>query len=162
MAEYFKKDGDNYVPVEDKLLPQTEVDKVVETRLERQKKSLTEQFADYDELKEKAGKVDSIASEYDEKLKAKDTELSEAQKLVGSAKLETVKVKAIHQFKLSDELSEFLNGDDEKTILAQAEKLSKGVGGSQVVIDKNPKPGDKKTSDLKTVTQGIFGKKSDD
>lgn len=158
MAEYFKKDGDNYVPVEDKLLPQEEVDKVVETRLERQKK----QYADYDDLKEKAGKVDSIASEYEEKLKAKDTELSEAQKLVGSAKLETVKVKAIHQFKLSDELSEFLNGEDEKTILAQAEKLSKGVGGSQVVIDKNKKPEDKKTSDLKTVTQGIFGKKSDD
>lgn len=158
MAEYFKKDGDNYVPVEDKLLPQEEVDKVVETRLERQKK----QYADYDDLKEKAGKVDSIASEYEEKLKAKDTELSEAQKLVGSAKLETVKVKAIHQFKLSDELSEFLNGEDEKTILSQAEKLSKGVGGSQVVIDKNKKPEDKKNSDLKTVTQGIFGKKSDD
>lgn len=158
MAEYFKKDGDNYVPVEDKLLPQEEVDKVVETRLERQKK----QYADYDDLKEKAGKVDSIASEYEEKLKAKDTELSEAQKLVGSAKLETVKVKAIHQFKLPDELSEFLNGEDEKTILSQAEKLSKGVGGSQVVIDKNKKPEDKKTSDLKTVTQDIFGKKSDD
>lgn len=158
MAEYFKKDGDNYVPVEDKLLPQEEVDKVVETRLERQKK----QYADYDDLKEKAGKVDSIASEYEEKLKEKDTKLSEAEKLVGSAKLETVKVKAIHQFKLSDELSEFLNGEDEKTILTQAEKLSKGVGGSQVVIDKNKKPEDKKNSDLKTVTQGIFGKKSDD
>lgn len=158
MAEYFKKDGDNYVEVTDKLLPQEEVDKVVETRLERQKK----QYADYDDLKEKAGKVDSIASEYEEKLKEKDTKLSEAEKLVGSAKLETVKVKAIHQFKLSDELSEFLNGEDEKTILTQAEKLSKGVGGSQVVIDKNKKPEDKKNSDLKTVTQGIFGKKSDD
>lgn len=158
MAEYFKKDGDNYVEVTDKLLPQEEVDKVVETRLERQKK----QYADYDDLKEKAGKVDSIASEYEEKLKEKDTKLSEAEKLVGSAKLETVKVKAIHQFKLSDELSEFLNGDDEKTILSQAEKLSKGVGGSQVVIDKNKKPEDKKNSDLKSVTQGIFGKKSDD
>lgn len=162
MAEYFKKDGDNFVEVEEKLLPQTEVDKVVETRLERQKKSLTEQYADYDELKEKAGKVDSIASEYEDKLKAKDTELSEAQKLVGSAKLETVKVKAIHQFKLSDELSEFLNGEDEKTILSQAEKLSKGVGGSSVVIDKNKKPAGGEKSELKTVTQSIFGKKSDD
>lgn len=158
MAEYFKKDGDNYVPVEDKLLPQEEVDKVVESRLERQKK----QYADYDDLKVKADKVDSIASEYEEKLKEKDTKLSETEKLVGSAKLETVKVKAIHQFKLSDELSEFLNGEDEKTILTQAEKLSKGVGGSQVVIDKNKKPEDKKTSDVKTVTQGLFGKKSDD
>lgn len=158
MAEYFKKDGDNYVAVEDKLLPQDEVDKVVEARLERQKK----QFADYDDLKEKAGKVDSIKSEYDTKLKEKDTKLSEAEKLVNDAKLETVKVKTMHEFKLSDDLTEFINGTDEDTIRKQAEKLSKGVPGGSVVINKDGKPGDGKTSDTKKVAQGLFGKKSDD
>jgi hypothetical protein len=158
MAEYFKKDGDNYVPVDDKLLGQEDVEKVVESRLERERKK----FSDYDTLKETAGKVNSIKSEYEDKLKEKDTKLSETEKLVGAAKLETVKVKAIHEFKLSDELSEFLNGDDEDTIRSQAEKLSKGVPGGGVKIDKTPKPGDKKTSDTKTVAQNLFGKKSDD
>lgn len=158
MAEYFKKDGDNYVPVEDKLLAQDEVDKVVESRLERHSKK----FADYDELKEKVGSVDKLKSEYEDKLKEKDTKIGELSGEVKKASLETVKVKAIHEFKLKPELSEFINGDDEDTIRSQAEKLSKGVGGGDVVIDKDKKPGDNKTSDTKKVAQGLFGKKSDD
>lgn len=159
MAEYFKKDGDNYVPVEDKLLAQDEVDSVVKTRLERQK---TKDFGDYDELKEKAGSVDKLKSEYEEKLKGAGTEKSELEGKLKTATLETVKVKAIHEFKLSDELSEFINGDDEDTIRSQAEKLSKGVGGSSVKIDKTPKPGEKKTSDTKQVAKSLFGGKSSD
>lgn len=158
MAEYFKKDGDKFVPVEDKLLAQDEVDKVVESRLERQKK----QYADYDELKEKVGSVDKLKSEYEDKLKEKDTKIGELSGEVKKSTLETVKVKAIHEFKLKPELSEFINGDDEDTIRSQAEKLSKGVGGSDVVIDKTPKPGDNKTSDTKTVAKSLFGGKSDD
>lgn len=158
MAEYFKKDGDKFVEVDEKLLPQEEVDKVVESRLERQKK----QYADYDDLKEKAGKVDSIASEFTEKLKAKDTEIDTYKGDLGKAKLETTKVKVMHEFKLSDELAEFINGADEDTIRSQAEKLQKGLPGSSVIIDKNPKPGDNKTSDVKTAAQGLFGKKSGD
>lgn len=157
MAEYFKKDGDNYVPVDDKLLGQEDVDKVVESRLERERKK----FADYDTLKETAGKVDTIKSEYETKLKEKDTKLSEAEKSVGAAKLETVKVKTMHEFKLSDDLSEFINGTDEDTIRSQAEKLSKGIPGGSVVIDKEKKPGEK-SSDTKKIAKNLFGGKSDD
>ena len=163
MTEYFTKDGDEFKKVDDTLLPQADVDKIVESRLERQKTSLTKQYADYDDLKEKASKVDTISTEWEEKLKAAGDEKSAIETELGKAKLETVKVKAINQFKLSDDLSEFLNGDDEKTILSQAEKLSKGVGGSSVVINKDKKPGDdKRTSDTKTVAGNLFGRKSDD
>lgn len=158
MAEYFKKEGDNYVAVEDKLHTQEDVDKVVESRLERERKK----FADYDQLKEKAGKVDSIVSEYDGKLKAAGEEKSAVEKERDAAKLETTKVRVMHEFKLSDDLSEFINGADEDTIRSQAEKLSKGIPGGSVVIDKNRKPEDTKTSDTKKVAQGLFGKKSDD
>jgi len=158
MAEYFTKEGDEYKPVEDNLLTQADVDKVVETRLERQKK----QFADYDDLKEKASKVDTISKEFEDKLKAAGDEKSAVEKERDSAKLETVKVKAMHEFKLKDDLAEFINGEDEKTIREQAEKLSKGVGGSSVKIDKTEKPDDKK-SDVAKVAKGLFSKtKSDD
>lgn len=157
MAEYFTKDGEEYKKVDDNLLTQADVDKVVETRLERDRKK----FADYDDLKEKASKVDTISQEYDDKLKAAGEEKSAVETELGKAKLETVKVKAIHEFKLSNELSEFITGDDEKTIRSQAEKLSKGVPGGSLKIDKTPKP-DEKTSDTKKVAQGLFGKKSDD
>ena len=85
MAEYFIKDGDDYKKVDENLLSQTQVDDVIEKRLERERGK----YADYDTLKEKAGKVDTIAKEFEDKLKTKDTEVSELTKSLGSAKLET-------------------------------------------------------------------------
>lgn len=154
MAEYFTKDGDEFKKVDENLLTQTDVDKVVESRLERQKK----QFADYDDLKEKAGKVDTVSKEFEDKLKAVSTEKSELEKQLGAAKLETEKVKVIHEFKLSDDLAEFVTGDTADDLRAKAEKLSKGVGGGKVVIDKKPKPGEKGT-DSKRIAKGLFSPK---
>lgn len=157
MAEYFYKDGDEYKKVDDTLLAQAEVDKVVETRLERQKK----QFADYDTLKEQAGKVNTIKSEYEDKLKEKDTTIGTLSGEVKSAKLETDKVKIIHEFKLSDELSEFVTGETPDEMRQRAEKLSKGLPGGKVEIKKDQKPGAKET-DSKKIAQKLFGGKSDD
>jgi Domain of unknown function (DUF4355) len=157
MAEYFTKDGDAYKPVDENLLTQTDVDKVVESRLERQKK----QFADYDDLKDKASKVDTISKDFEDKLKAKNTSIESLTKELGGAKLETEKVKIVSEFKLSDELAEFVTGDTADDMRKRAEKLAKGVTGGTVVIDKKPKPEDKK-SDTKKVAASLFGRKSDD
>lgn len=156
MTEYFTKDGDDYKKVEDTLLTQSSVNGIVEKRLEQQKRN---EFGDYDELKEKAAKVETITTEYDGKLKTAGETLSAVEKERDDARLETVKVKVTHEFKLSDKLTEFLTGTDEKSIREQAEKLSKGVPGSQVVIDKDKKP-EGKNSDTKEVAKNLFGPKS--
>lgn len=156
MAEYFKKDGEDYVKVDDTLLTQADVDKVVETRLERQKK----QFADYDGLKEKAGKVDTITSEFETKLKDKDTTITTLTGDLGKAKLETDKVKLIHEFKLSDDLHEFVTGDNVDEMRQRAEKLAKGIKGGAIKIDKEQKPGEKAT-DSKKIAKSLFGNNSD-
>lgn len=154
MAEYFYKDGDEFKPVDDNLLTQADVDKVVETRLERQKK----QYADYDTLKEKASKVDTIAKEFEDKLKEKDTTIGTLSSEVKSAKLETDKVKIIHEFKLPDDAAEFLTGETADEIRERAEKLSKLPGSGKVVIKKDPKPGEKET-DSKKLAKSLFGSK---
>lgn len=151
MAEYFYKDGDEYKKVEDNLLTQADVDGVVESRLERERKK----FADYDTLKEKAGKVDTVAKEFEDKLKAAGTEKSELEKQLSAAKLETDKVKVIHEFKLSDDLAEFVTGDTVDDLRAKAEKLSKGVGGQKVVIKKDGKPNGGE-SDSKKIAKSLF------
>lgn len=158
MAEYFTKDGDEFKKVDETLFSQTEIDtNIMPKRLERERSK----FADYDTLKEKAGKVDTIAKDFEDKLKAKDTEKSELEKQLGTAKLETDKVKLIHEFKLSDELAEFVSGETADEMRQRAEKLSKGVTGGGVKIDKKPKPGEK-ASDTTQLVQGLFGKKSGD
>jgi hypothetical protein len=156
MTKYFTKDGDDYVPVEGTLLAQTDVDSVVESRLERERKK----FADYDSLKEQAGKVESIKSEYEEKLKSKDTEKSELEKQLGSTKLEVVKVKTLREFKLSDDAAEFITGDTEEDIRKKAEKLSKLPSGSTLKIDKQEKPEEKPNSS-RSLAGKLFGKSDD-
>jgi len=151
MAEYFYKEGDEFKKVEDTLLAQADVDKVVETRLERQKK----QYADYDTLKEKAAKVDTIAKEFEDKLKEKDTTIGTLSSEVKSAKLETDKVKIIHEFKLPDDAAEFLTGETAEDIRKGAEKLSKLGPGGKVVIKKDPKPGENAT-DSATIAKKLF------
>lgn len=152
--QYFKKDGDDYVKVDDPLHTQADMDKVIEGRLERQRK----QFADYDDLKEKAAKVDTISKEWEDKLKAKDTEVSELSGKVKAAELGTEKVKIIHEFGLKDELHEFVTGETADEMRERAEKLAKGVGGGKIVIKKNGKP-EEKTSDSKNIAKGLFGSK---
>lgn len=154
--EYFKKDGDDYVKVADPLHTQADVDKVVESRLERERKK----FADYDTLKETAGKVDTIKSEFETKLKEKDTAISSLTGDLTKAKLETDKVKIVSEFKLSDDLAEFVTGETADEMRERAEKLAKGIGvsGGKVVIKKNGKPEDK-ASDSKAIAKGLFGSK---
>lgn len=157
MAKYFTKDGDNYVEVSDPLLPQADVDSIVEKRLERERGK----FADYDTLKEQAGKVETIKTEYEDKLKAEAQAKSELEKQLGTAKLETEKVKIIHEFGLADELHEFVVGDSADVMRERAEKLSKGIKGGTIPIQKDPKPNEK-PSDSKALAGKLFGKRSDD
>ena len=157
MTKYFTKDGDNYVPVDENLHTQASVDDVVEKRLERERNK----YSDYDSLKEKASKVDSIKQEYEDKITAFGTEKSELEGKLKKATLETDKVKIIHEFKLSDELAEFVTGDTADDMRQRAEKLAKGITGGKVTVTKTGKPDDKK-SDSAAIAGKLFGKKSDD
>lgn len=156
MAEYFYKDGDEYKKVDDALHTQADVDKVVESRLERERKK----FADYDTLKETAGKVETIKSEYEDKLKEKDTVIGTLSGEVKTAKLDTEKVKIIHEFKLSDKLSKFVTGETADEMRERAQELADGIGtsGGKVVINKQGKPGEKDT-DSKKIAKSLFGTK---
>jgi len=160
MTEYFTKDGDEFKKVDDNLFTQSEIDSdIIPKRLERERKK----FADYDTLKETAGKVETIKSEYESKLKEKDTKIGELSTEVTTAKLGTTKVKIASEFKLSDEAQEFLTGDTEDKLREQAEKLSKVGGGKKVVVTKKGKPtdDDDKTGS-KSIARNLFGRKDSD
>lgn len=158
-TEYFTKDGEDFKKVDETLLPESSVNGIVERRLEQQKRN---QFGDYDELKEKAGKVDTLTKEFETKIKEKDTQITSLTGDLGKAKLETDKVKIVSEFKLSDELAEFVTGDTVDEMRAKAEKLNKGLPNSGVNIDKKKKP-ESETTDSKKLAKSLFGgNKSDD
>lgn len=154
---YAKNDDGEYEEVEAFL--QSELDEIIKPRAER---IARQQYGDYDELKEKAGKVDTIKSEYEDKLKAETTAKSELEKKLAAANLETEKVKIVSKFKLPEELHEFVTGETADEMLQRAEKLSKGVKPGKVTIDKEKKPENAGKTDSKTMAGALFGTKSSD
>lgn len=157
MAKLFTKEGDDYKEVE--AFTQDEVNDIVGKRVDRTK----EQFADYDDLKTKASSVDTVKTEYEEKLKKAGEEKTDLEKQLAGAKLGTEKVKIMHEFKLSDDMEEFVTGDTVDDLRKKAEKLSKGAPGGKLPIKKEEKPkGGTGGSDSKSIAGKLFGKKSDD
>lgn len=161
MTEYFTKDSDGkFVEVSEKVLPQSEVDGIIEKRLERERGK----FSDYEDLRAKAGKVDTITEDFQKQLKEKDTKIGDLSKEVTTAKLGTTKLKIATEFKLSDEAQEFLTGDTEDALREQAEKLSKVGGGGKVKVTKKGKPADDdaKAGDSKSIARNLFGRNKSD
>lgn len=158
MAKYFTREGDDYKEVTDPLHTQSEVDDIVTKRLDRERSK----YSDYDDLKKKAGTVDTLTKEHEEKLKKAGDEKADLEGKLKKANLETDKVKIVGEFKLSDDLAEFVTGDTQDEMRKKAEKLSKGVKPEKVEIDKNPKPEDAKNAGSKAIAGKLFGKSDED
>lgn len=163
MAKYFTKEGDEFKEVES--FSEQQLDEIagdvpwLTTRLERARANERSKFGDYDELKTKAASVADLEKKHADDLKAATERATELEKQLGTAKLGTEKVKIMHEFKLPDEVDEFVTGDVEE-MRKRAEKLSKTAGG-KVPIKKNPKEGDNDASDSKKIAGKLFGKSDD-
>lgn len=157
MTKLFTKSEDGQYEEVDAFL-QPEVDNIVKSRLERDR----EKYADYDALKEKAGKVETIKSEYETKLGEATTAKTDLETKLAKANLETEKVKIVTKLKLPDELHEFVTGDTADEMLQRAEKLSKGVKPGSVNIDKHEKPDGTGKTDSKKMAGKLFNRTSDE
>lgn len=153
MADYFVKDGEEFKPVKDALHTQDDLDRVINDRLERERNK----FKDYDDLKTKVG---TLTQELTEKSTAFTTEKSELETKLKKTALEVDKVKILHEFKLSDDLAEFVTGETPEELRARAEKLAKSAKGGVIKIDKDKKP-DEKAPDSKALAKKLFGKSDD-
>lgn len=107
---------------EEKTFTQAEMDSIIEGRLARER----EKYADYDSLKEKAGKYD----EYQEQSKTelqKEREKSGAlqAKLAALEKADTVRQVREKISKENNIPAELLTGEDEETCKKQAEAILK-------------------------------------
>lgn len=159
MTKYFTKDGDDFKEVEDTLFTQSEIDtNILPKRLERERNK----FSDYDTLKEKAAKVDTIASEFESKLAEKDVLVGELTTKVKTAELGTEKVKIASKYKLSDDAQEFLTGDTVEDLEAKAEKLSKLAPGGKVTVNKKGKPVEGEDTGNQKIARNLFGRNQAD
>lgn len=107
---------------DNKTFTQAEMNAIIETRLAREK----EKYADYESLKEKAGKFDSLEEANKSEIQKANEKAAALQKELDSLKTAS-KIKDI-KTKVSSDTGvpvELLSGSDEETCKKQAEAILK-------------------------------------
>ena len=146
---------------------QEELDRIIGERLSRQK----EKFADYDDLKNSVKKLEEknadlllaiesnnqLLKERDEVLTAKETEFSELQKVVDGYKFNQLKTQVALKYGIPYELAERLQGADEESLQADAEKLSALMKPKSAAPLKEQEPvvGEERTSAIRQMLKDL-------
>ena len=130
---------------------QEELDKVIGTRLARERETVTKelngQIGERDEkIKDLQSQIDGLNNEL-ETANAEAAKVPDLQSKVKKYETDSVKTRIAHEVGLPYELAGRLSGDDEKSIRADAEGLKKVMG------DPNPAP----LKSTETGTDGLTG-----
>ena len=135
MTQYYKKNEDGEFVEAD--LSQEDINQAVRERVDR----VNRKYADYDEI----NKINGLL-----------TDKANLEDKVKAAELATEKVRIINEFKLSDDLADFVEGDTAEEMRTRAEKLAHNMTTKAIDIDKTEKPEAKK-SDLAKLADNLFG-----
>ena len=114
---------------------QEELDALIKDRIERERKSLSEKYSDYDELKKKNTEYEAQVSKLSEANKAFETkkleydkQISELSSKIKGYETDSAKTRIALEMGLPYEVAGRLNGTTEEEIRKDAESLAKFVG----------------------------------
>ena len=121
------------------ITTQEQLDAVIKDRLERERKTLTEKYSDYDDLKEKVsdyekqiGDLNKSIKDNEKKYADYDQQLSALQTKVKGYESDSVKTRIAQEFGLDASLANRLTGETEEDIRKDAEALKSIVGSTSV------------------------------
>ena len=128
---------------------QADVDRIVADRLKREREKITAKYADYDQLREKAGQA-----------KTAEDRIAELEQRYAAAETKALRSGIAAEFGISAEDRDlFLTGSDEDTLRAQAQRLAdreserKKRNNHVPSEGTNPRP----TDDKDAVARAFFG-----
>lgn len=151
MNQFYKKNEDGEFVECD--LSQEDINQAVKERVDR----VNRKYADYDELKANLEAKDKLLRENEDKINGLLSDKANLEDEVKAAKLETEKVKIVSEFKLSDDLADFVTGDTAEEMRGRAEKLAHNMQITPSVdIKKEDKPETNK-SDLAKLADSLLG-----
>ena len=151
MNQFYKKNEDGEFVECD--LSQEDINQAVKERVDR----VNRKYADYDELKANLEAKDKLLRENEDKINGLLSDKANLEDEVKAAKLETERVKIVSEFKLSDDLADFVTGDTAEEMRGRAEKLAHNMQITPSVdIKKEDKPEANK-SDLAKLADSLLG-----
>lgn len=150
MTQYYKKDDNGeFVEVD---LSQEDINQAVKERVDR----VNRKYADYEDLKAQIEKFSAKQREDEDRINSLLTDKANLEDEVKASKLDAEKIRIISEFKLNDDLAEFVTGDSAEEMRARAEKLAHSTTTPAVDVKKAEKPATSK-SDFKTLADNLFG-----
>lgn len=150
MTQYYKKNEDGEFVEAD--LSQEDINQAVRERVDR----VNRKYADYDEIKKQNEEFSAKQRDFEDKINGLLTDKANLEDKVKAAELATEKVRIVNEFKLSDDLADFVEGDTAEEMRTRAEKLAHSMTTKAIDINKTEKPGAKK-SDLAQLADNLFG-----
>lgn len=150
MTQYYKKNEDGEFVEAD--LSQEDINQAVKERVDR----VNRKYADYEDLKKQIENFSAKQNEDEERINSLLTEKANLEDEVKASKLEAEKVRIISEFKLNDDLAEFVTGDTVEEMRTRAEKLAHNATPQTIEVDKTEKPEVTKT-DLSILADKLFG-----
>ena len=151
MTQFYKKNEDGEFVEAD--LSQEDINDAVKARVDR----INRKYSDYDELKATIENLNAKQREDEERINGLLTDKANLEDEVKAAKLETEKTKIISEFKLKDDMAEFITGDTAEEMRGRAEKLAHNMQITPSVdIKKEDKP-EPNTSDLAKLANNLLG-----
>lgn len=147
------------------ITTQEELDKVIQARILREKNTLSEKYADYDQLKTRNTELESQNSTMQSAIEASkataaeyDKQLSELNTKVAGYETANLRTRIALQNGLPYDLADRLQGADEESIKADAERLAGFIAPQKPIppLKTNETPiEDEKSTAYKNLLKGI-------
>lgn len=149
MNQYYKKNEDGeFVEVE---LSQEDINQAVKERVDR----VNRKYSDYDDLKKQIETLSAKRNEDEERINGLLSDKANLEDELKTSKLEVDKIRIISEFKLNDDLAEFVTGETAEEMRGRAEKLAHSMPKQSVDIKKTEKPESVK-SDMTQLADNLF------
>ena len=142
------------------ITTQEQLDAVIKDRLERERKTLTEKYSDYDDLKEKVSDYEKQIGDLNKSIKDNEKKYADYDQQLSALQTKVVKTRIAHEAGIPYELASRLTGEDENSIRKDAETVAKLLKtGQQPAPLKSTEPGDVdgKRAAMKNVLAGLKG-----
>ena len=149
MTQFYKKNEDGEFVEAD--LSQEDINDAVKARVDR----INRKYSDYDELKATIENLNAKQREDEERINGLLTDKANLEDEVKAAKLETDKVKIMSEFKLNEDMAEFVTGNTVEEMRGRAEKLVHNIKTPTIETTKEPKPEPKK-SGMQELADNLF------
>lgn len=151
-----------FTPIE----TQEQLDAVLGERLSRERRKLSEKYADYDSLKESVGTFETQISAKDAEIEGLKGQIAGFQKditdrdeKIAKYEADSVKTRIANEFGLPYELATRIQGANEEEIRADADRLSRMLGNQHITapLGSTEEKKDPKTEALKKLASTIGG-----